>query len=331
MKRKLRLVVIKNHQHYRCRCGKAVDPWGDHCLGCTANHKTVLSNGCRDGIFDIFKRILPLTKLIHSATQMEKEVPNIVPSLPRLKPFDLSIRLNHLLTQGAWRTPYDRIGFDVVAIHSTKPAPSDPSGETASFNESDLRLREGERKKFARRTGGTNDITARTLSADEVIGEINAIGPFGEMGSLFKRFWDGSDTLPLPKFSKDRPQAKRAALRVTSGTTPWDILGKADMRWKSEQGSSVFDGSYLTNLPSTLAKQQLGIVCSTQLANHVNTSFNHLRYDPSGQVLGAEEQDVDDLDEPEELDWKWVDVDFIDDVFTKTTDTSATFWCCRSK
>eukprot|EP00956_Cyclotella_meneghiniana_P041000 scaffold211404_cov36-Cyclotella_meneghiniana.AAC.3 len=49
MKRKLRLVVIKNHKHYRCRCGKAVDAWGDHCLGCVANHKTVLSNGCRDG------------------------------------------------------------------------------------------------------------------------------------------------------------------------------------------------------------------------------------------------------------------------------------------
>ena len=145
---------------------------------------------------------------------MEKETPNIVKSLPRLKPFDLSIRLNHLLTQGAWRTPYSRIGFDVVAIHSTKPAPSDPSGETASFNESDLRLREGERKKFARRTGGTNDVTARTLSADEVIGEINdsncafipiAIGPFGETGSLFKRFWDGSNPIPLPNFSSDRP------------------------------------------------------------------------------------------------------------------------------
>ena len=127
MKRKLRLVVIKDHQHYRCRCGKPVDAWGDHCLGCTANHKTILSNGCRDGIFDMFKRILPLTKLIHSGTQMEKEVPNIIKSLPLLKPFDLSIRLNHLLTKGAWRTPYSRIGFDVVAIHSTKPAPSDPS------------------------------------------------------------------------------------------------------------------------------------------------------------------------------------------------------------
>eukprot|EP00956_Cyclotella_meneghiniana_P037172 scaffold135285_cov38-Cyclotella_meneghiniana.AAC.1 len=149
---------------------------GRSCLGCTKNHKTVLSNGCRDGIYDIFKRILPVTKMIHSGTQVdEKEVSNIVWTLPTLKPFDPSIRLNHLLTQRAWQVPFSRIGFDVVFIHSNKPAPSDPSIETASFNKSVLRLREGEKKKFARRTGGrgTNDISAKTITADEVIGEIN--------------------------------------------------------------------------------------------------------------------------------------------------------------
>ena len=59
------------------------------------------------------------------------------------------------------------------------------------------------------------------------------------------------------------------------------------------------------------------------MANHINinTSFN-LRYDPSGQVSGAEAHDEDNPDEPEELDWKWVDVDFSDDVFTKTLDTT---------
>jgi hypothetical protein len=48
--------------------------------------------------------------------------------------------------------------------------------------------------KFARRTAGTNPITNKTLSADEVIGEIIdtnnvfipiAVGPLGEFGSLF--------------------------------------------------------------------------------------------------------------------------------------------------
>ena len=206
-----------------------------------------------------------------------------------------------------------------------------PSTQPNLPRQTPLRLREGERKKFARRTGGTNDITARTLSADEVIGEINdtncafipiAIGPFGETGSLFKRFWDGSNPLPLPNYNDDRPQAKRAALRAISGTTPWDILGKADARWKSEHGSTPFDGSYLTNLPSTWAKQQLGIVCATQLANHINASFNHLRYDPSGTIDGDAAFDEEDPDEPDELDWKWVDVDFLDDNVITNPDTT---------
>ena len=260
--------------------------------------------------------------MIHSGTQVEKETPNIVRSLPRLKPFDLSIRLHHLLTQSAWRIPLTRIGFDVICIHSTKPAPSDPLHATASFTESDLRLREGERKKFARRTGGTNDITSKTLTPDEVIGEINdanygfipiAIGPFGEMGSIFKRFWNGSDPLPLPSFGTDGPQAAGAARRAISADTPWDILGKADARWKSEKGSVYFDGSYLTSLPSIWARQQYRLVCATQIANHINTSFTHLVYDPSGRSNGDGDE-VDDPDNPDELDWKWVNVDFLDDV-----------------
>ena len=321
MKRKLRLVVIKDHHAFRCKCNAKVDPWGDHCLGCKVNHKTALSNACRDGIHDILKRILPVTKMIHTGAQMEKEVSNIVRSLPNLKPFDLSIRLNHLLTQGAWQIPFARIGFDVVLIHSNKPAPLHPSTETATINETDLRLREGERKKFVRRTGGTNDITAKTLSADEVIGEINdanysflpiAIGPHGEIGSIFRRFWDGSDPLPLPHFGDDRPEAKRAAERAISIHTPWNILGKADARWKTEKGSSLFDGSYLSPLPSTWAKQQLGLICSSQLANHINTSFNHLVYDPKRSFDDDERFDEGDWDDPDELDWNWIDVDFLD-------------------
>ena len=331
MKRKLRLTIIKDHQNFRCKCGAEVDPWGDHCLGCKKNHKTVLSNGCRDGIHDILKRILPVTKMIHSGTQMEKEVANIVPSLPTLKPFDLSVRLNHLLTQGAWQIPFARIGFDVVFIHSSKPAPSDPSLETASYNESDLRLREGEKNKFARRTGGTNDITGRTITADEVIGEINdanysfipiAVGPLGEIGSTFRRFWDGSDPLPLPNFDTKRPEARRAAIRATSTQTPWDILGKADSRWKTERGNALFGGSYLCALPSTWAKQQLGLVCASQLADHINTSFNHLTYDPRGSQDGGYAIVDDDLDEPSELDWNWVNVDFLDGRISKTQNTA---------
>ena len=212
------------------------------------------------------------------------------------------------------------MGFDVTLIHSTKDLPSNlPDSETATFNTHELRLREGEKHKFARQSGGTNAISKRTLSADEVIGEILdsnyafipiAVGPFGDIGSLFMRFWDGSDTLPLPNFTKACPNALRAAKRATAGETPWDILGKADAQWKKQCGSSLFEGSYLSPTPSIWANQQLGLVCCTQLANHINTSFNHLRHCPGEVCDGWREEDDASVDGYDEPSWRWTDIDF---------------------
>ena len=223
--------------------------------------------------------------MIDSPTQIEKELHNIVPSLPQLKPFDLSIRLDHQLDTRCWRTPYTRIGFDVTIIHSTMDSSSSAS-EAALYNETDLRLRDGEKMKFARRTGGTNPLTKRTLTADEVIGEILdcnnafipiAVGPFGELGSIFRRFIERYNTLPLPTFSKERPNAERAAKRAIIHRTPYDVFGKADKIWKETHGSQLFSGSYLSSLPSTWANQRLGLATCTHLANHINTSLTKVR------------------------------------------------------
>jgi hypothetical protein len=84
--------------------------------------------------------------------------------------------------------------------------------EIAPSNENSLCLRKGESDKFARRTGGTNEVSKRTLSADQVIGEILdancsfipiAIDPFGEVGDVFMRFWDGSVNLTPLAFPKE--------------------------------------------------------------------------------------------------------------------------------
>jgi hypothetical protein len=144
-----------------------------------------------------------------------------------------------------------------------------------------LRLRKGESDKFARRTGGTNKVSKRTLSADQVIVPV-AIGPFGEIGDVFMRFWDRSANPTPLVFSKERPSAAESAKRAVSIDTPWNLLGKADNCWREEKGKTPFDGSYLSPLPSCWANQQLGLVCCSQLANHINASFNHLRDDPCG-------------------------------------------------
>jgi hypothetical protein len=202
-----------------------------------------------------------------------------------LKPFDLSIRLDHSLDTRCWRTPYNRIGFDVTLIHSTNDSSSSNS-EAAHYDESALRLRDGEKMKFARRTGGTNPITNRTLSADEVIGEILdannvfipiAVGPFGEFGSLFRRFIERFRSLPLPAFSNERPNATRAAERAITNRTPYDVFGKADLIWKDTHGDKLFDGSYLSQQPSIWANQRLGLATCTHLANHINASLTKVK------------------------------------------------------
>jgi hypothetical protein len=175
----------------KCRCGSIIDQYCNHCLGCKVNHKAKAGNGIRDEITKVFQCILLVVSMIESPTQVECRVHNVVPSLPSLKPFNLSIRLDHSLETGQWRVPYTRIGFDVTLIQSTNPSCSTPS-EVAQYNETDLLLRDGEKMKFARRLGGTNPITKLTLIADEVIGKILdsnnvfipiAVGPLDELGT----------------------------------------------------------------------------------------------------------------------------------------------------
>jgi hypothetical protein len=134
-----------------------------------------------------------------------------------------------------------------------------------------LNPKKGETSKVrssAHATAHTNKITKRTLSADEVIGEILdgnnclipiAVGPYGELGSLFRHF------------DPDHPRAQRAYDRAIHIRTPYDILGKADKAWKRDHGDSLFGFSYLAPTPSTWADQQIGLVCQTNA-----TSKHHL-------------------------------------------------------
>jgi hypothetical protein len=154
-----------------------------------------------------------------------------------------------------------------------------------------LHLRDGEKQKFARRNGGTNKLTKRTLTADQVIGEIingnNAfipipVGLHGEFGSIFRRFLNGSNPLPLPNFRADRPNALCAAEIATTNRTPYDILGKADKAWKAEHPDKLFGGTYLAPLPSVWANQRLGLACQSNLSNHINALLSKIKYRKRG-------------------------------------------------
>ena len=171
--------------------------------------------------------------------------------------------------------------------------------------------------KFARRTGGTNPISNITLTADQVIGEILdsnnvfipiAVGPFGELGTLFRRFIENCKVLPLPTFSSERVNAKRAAERATNNRTPYDVLTKADRAWRKKHGHTLFDGSYLSQLPSTWANQRIGLATATHLANHINTSLTKIQPNADGNAGDGSSQSCDALSQ-ELPDWKFYEGD----------------------
>ena len=173
-------------------------------------------------------------------------------------------------------------------------------------------------KKSERNRGGTNVLTKRTLTPDEVIGEILeanysfipiAIGPHGEIGSLFNRFLHGGNTLPLPTFNKDRPNAERerAAKRCIYTSTPWGILDKADKQWKHAHGDRLFGANYLTPLPSSWADQQLGLTFITHISNHIFSSFKNIKHtlsSPPPQDQSHHDDDSSEYDNENE----WMEI-----------------------
>jgi len=233
-----------------------------------------------------------------------------------------------------WRTPYTRIGFDVTLVHSTN-IPSSTDSEAAQYNICDLRLREGEKNKFNRATGGTNKVTKKTLTADEVIGEIIdnnnvfipiSVGPFGEFGTLFRRFLENKSTLPLPKFPDDRPNATRAALLAINHRTPYDILGKADKIWKAKYGKKLFDGSYLSQLPSNWANQRLGLATITHIANHVNASPTKIGSFDASNGINNPDDELDPIGYGDNSDWRFHDGNMGDNTHHDSTEDLCTLF-----
>jgi hypothetical protein len=119
--------------------------------------------------------------------------------------------------------------------------------------------------------------SAKILDTNNVFIPI-AVGPFGEFGSLFCRFIESHKIIPLPEFSADRPNATRAAALAVTNRTPYNVLGKADKIWKEVHSSKLFDGSYMSQSPSTWANQRLGLATVTHLANHINTSLTKIKH-----------------------------------------------------
>ena len=78
LKRKLRLELWPKDEVVMCSCGKMMDNFGDHALGCKDCKKTTAHNDMVNGIVRVLKRVLMTCGLISTPTAVETEPKNLL-------------------------------------------------------------------------------------------------------------------------------------------------------------------------------------------------------------------------------------------------------------
>jgi hypothetical protein len=128
-----------------------------------------------------------------------------------------------------------------------------------------------------------------TLSGDEIIGEIMAsnsalvpitVTGFGQFGSLFERFLFGKEAMKIPNFKESQNNAKAAAEFARSTKVPHSVLPRANEIWRKEHPEEFYGHSYKAMDPTTYATQQLGLITSTALSNHILRAHKKVKSRP---------------------------------------------------
>ena len=284
LKRKLRLPLWPQ-QRLRCACGKTMDAFGDHVMSCTKHPKTTMHNSIRNGLWRTLKKACITVKLISSETMVEREPPNVLPELPRLRPFDISIMFDHMLDEDAWRSDLKMLGLDITMVPPAKELTSSTSNsQTARSKELYMRLREGEKKKFCR-DGKTDKRTGVTYSGEEIMHLMErdnlalipvAVTPHGHTSPLFNRLLYGHDTEPHTTF-KNKPCANTCEESARSTKVPHNMLGRANYIWRTTHPQEFYGGSYKAMDPRTHFDQTLGLIMSTSITSHLLRAHKRVR------------------------------------------------------
>ena len=308
LKRKLRLELWPGVQQPICFCGTIMDQYGDHCLTCRRHCKTPMHNSIRDGLWKLFQEYFVLLNMTTSQSGVEKETPNVFEGLlPSLRPFDISILFDKMLSESTWRTPITKLGFDVTVV-SSLPKFSTRT-DAARKNEVKLRLRKGEKGKFQRKRK-TDKSTQVTMSGDQMMQYLLdngmvllplAITAHGHLGSMFERFLYGTDAF-MPEFDDNHPKAHEMAREANSKHVPRGILHHANKIWKQSNPDSFYSGSYKAMDPLTHFDQQLGLIISTSVSSHLLRAHNKNKTLPPLECPGHCEacNCEDDIDELED-------------------------------
>jgi hypothetical protein len=254
-------------------------------MSCTKHPKTTMHNSIRNGLWRTLKKICMTVKLISSETTVEREPPDVVPELPRLRPFDISVMFDHVLDKDAWRSDLKMLGLDITMVPPAKELTSSSSNsQTARSKELYMRLREGEKKKFCR-DSKTDKQTGIAYSGDEIMRLMErdnlalipvAITPHGHTSPLFNRLLYGHDTEPHTTF-KDKPYANMCEESARSTKVPHNMLGRANFIWRTAHPQEFYGGSYKARDPRTHFDQSLGLIMSTSIASHLLRAHKRVR------------------------------------------------------
>ena len=79
-----------------------MDNFGDHILSCRRHGRTKHSDKIRDGICNLLHEVCKTVKLISSNTMIDKEYSLITDLIPNLRPFSMSILIDHMLDETTW-------------------------------------------------------------------------------------------------------------------------------------------------------------------------------------------------------------------------------------
>ena len=111
-----------------------------------------------------------LVKLTSSESTVEREPPEVIPKLPCLHPFEVSVLFDHMLDEDAWRSDLKMLGIDITIVPPATELTSfsSPISKTACSQELLLCLGEGEKKKFCR-DGKTDKENGISYSGDEIM------------------------------------------------------------------------------------------------------------------------------------------------------------------
>ena len=113
-----------------------MDAFGDHVMTCAKHSKTTMHTSIRSGLWKLLKKTGVLVKLTRSETMVEQEPPEVVPELPRLRPFDVSVMFDHMLDGNVWRSDFKMLGIDITIVPpATELSSSSPISQTACSQE----------------------------------------------------------------------------------------------------------------------------------------------------------------------------------------------------